>query len=63
MLDLKTRQYRRLDINNVDLKQTPATLGAVLKMDPKTERFIGNAQADEMLTREYRAPFVVPKKV
>jgi predicted dehydrogenase len=57
------RMEQHLAANNVDLKQTPATLGAVLKMDPKTERFIGNAQADKMLTREYRAPFVVPKKV
>jgi hypothetical protein len=53
---------QHLAANKVDLKKTPATLGAVLKMDPKTERFIGNAPADAMLTREYRAPFVVPKK-
>jgi hypothetical protein len=32
-------------------------------MDPKAERFIGNPQAEQLLTREYRAPFVVPKKV
>ena len=57
------RMEQHLAANNVDLKKTPATLGAVLKMDPKTERFIGNAQADKLLTREYRAPFVVPKKV
>jgi predicted dehydrogenase len=57
------RMEQHLAANNVDLKQTPATLGAVLKMDPKTERFIGNAQADQLLTRDYRAPFVVPKKV
>jgi hypothetical protein len=34
----------------------------VLKMDPKTERFIDNPEADKLLTREYRAPFVVPAK-
>ena len=48
--------------DNVDLTKTPATLGAVLKMDPQTEKFIDNAQADQLLTREYREPFVVPKK-
>ena len=52
-----------LAANNVDLKKTPATLGAVLKMDPKTERFIGNPEADQLLTRDYRKPFVVPAKV
>jgi hypothetical protein len=57
------RMEQHLAANNADLKQTPVTLGAVLKMDPKSERFIGNAQADQLLTREYRAPFVVPKKV
>ena len=40
-----------------------ATLGAVLKMDPKSERFIDNPEANQMLTREYRQPFVVPEKV
>jgi predicted dehydrogenase len=57
------RMEQHLAANNVDLSKTPATLGAVLKMDPKTERFIANAQADKLLTREYRAPFVVPKEV
>jgi predicted dehydrogenase len=52
---------QHLAANNVDLKKTPATLGAVLKMNPQTERFIDNARADQMLTREYRKPFVVPK--
>jgi hypothetical protein len=32
-------------------------------MNPKTERFKGNAAADALLTRPYRAPFVVPEKV
>jgi hypothetical protein len=57
------RMEQHLAANNVDLKQTPATLGAVLKMNPQTERFIGNAQANQLLTRKYRKPFVVPKSV
>jgi predicted dehydrogenase len=55
------RMEEHLAANNVDLKKTPATLGAVLKMDPQTERFIGNSKANRMLTRDYRKPFVVPK--
>jgi hypothetical protein len=52
-----------LAANKVDLKKTPAKVGAVLTMDPQTELFIGNAAADQLLTREYRKPFVVPNKV
>jgi predicted dehydrogenase len=57
------RMQEHLAANQVDLGATPATLGEVLKMDPKTERFSGNRKANEMLTRDYRHPFVVPVKV
>jgi predicted dehydrogenase len=57
------RMEEHLAANNVDLKKTPATVGAVLTMNPQKERFVGNAAADRMLTREYRKPFVVPEKV
>lgn len=57
------RMQEHLEVNNVDLAKTPATLGVFLKMDPKTERFTGDHAANKMLTREYRAPFVVPKNV
>jgi predicted dehydrogenase len=57
------RMEEHLAANNVDLHKSPATLGAVLKMDPKAERFIDNPAADQLLTREYRAPFVVPENV
>ncbi|MGO8926275.1 MAG: Gfo/Idh/MocA family protein [Limisphaerales bacterium] len=56
------RMEEHLAANNVDLTKTPATLGAVLRMDPQTERFIDNAEADQLLTRDYREPFVVPQK-
>jgi hypothetical protein len=62
MAETLGRMEQHLAANNVDLKKTPATLGAMLTMDPQTERFIGNADADQMLTRQYREPFVVPAK-
>jgi hypothetical protein len=49
-----------LAANGVDITSDKITLGVPLKMDPKTEQFLGNAQANAMLTRPYRAPFVVP---
>ena len=38
-------------------------LDRVLKFDPVAERFPGDEQANAMLTRKYRAPYVVPDKV
>jgi hypothetical protein len=35
----------------------------VLNMDPHKETFLKNKKANELLTREYRKPFVVPEKV
>ena len=36
-------------------------LGRTLEFDPARERFVDDPAADKMLTREYRAPFVVPQ--
>jgi predicted dehydrogenase len=52
-----------LATHGIDLKSTKPTFGAHLKMDPKTERFIGNDKANQLLTQEYRKPFVVTEKV
>jgi len=57
------RMEEHLAANNVNLRQTPATLGLALRMDPRKEKFLGNRLANEMLTRPYRAPFVVPERV
>ena len=38
-------------------------LGRKLHINPSSESFVNDAEADAMLTREYRAPFVVPAKV
>ncbi len=38
-------------------------LGRKLRFDPVTETFTGDREANAMLTRKYRAPFVVPDRV
>jgi hypothetical protein len=38
-------------------------LDRVLEFDPKTERFPNDEEANKMLTRDYRAPYIVPDKV
>ena len=49
--------------NGVKLENTSYQLGRSLRIDPKTETFVNDKEADALLTRAYRAPFVVPEKV
>src|SRR6266850_222151 len=63
MAEMLGRMEEHLAANKVDLQKMPATLGMVLNMDPKTERFIKNKDADRLLTRAYRKPYVVPENV
>jgi len=62
-LDSLNRLLTHLDANGVDVNVDQLTLGEFLKMDPKTEKFIDNAAADKLLTRDYRAPYVVPAQM
>ena len=48
---------------DLDLSKSTYQLGPMLKFNPKTEKFVDNAEADKLLTRPYRAPFVVPEDV
>ncbi len=48
---------------DVKLAETTYTLGRTLKFDAKAERFINDDQANQLLTRPYRQPFVVPEQV
>ena len=57
------RMQEHLAANGVDITDTKTTFGVLLKMDPKTEQFIDNADANKMLTRNYRKPYIVPEKV
>ena len=55
--------------NWIDLTKDQASLGPWLEIDAKNEKFVGTGEygisrwANEMLTRHYREPFVVPEKV
>ena len=55
------RITEHLASNQVALDGLQIQFGQHLELDPANERFVNNAQADLMLTREYRAPFVVPR--
>jgi predicted dehydrogenase len=63
MAEAYDRMVGHLQNHGIDLGKTPDVLGAPLILDPGTERFVGNDAANELLTREYRAPFVVPASV
>lgn len=56
------RMLEHLRANRVDLGQTPLTFGVPLAVDAANERFTGagSARANQLLTRDYRKPFVVP---
>jgi predicted dehydrogenase len=53
------RMAEHLAANGVDLEMTRATLGAVLKTDPATEKFIQNEKADALLRRIPRAGYEI----
>ncbi|MBN2452134.1 MAG: Gfo/Idh/MocA family oxidoreductase [Lentisphaeria bacterium] len=60
------RYSEQLAAWNVDLTKEPWTLGATLTFDPVRERFAGTTLVDEanaLLHRRDREPFVVPEKV
>jgi predicted dehydrogenase len=59
------RFQAHLEANGIDLGKMPAALGPMLTMDSDAERFTGefSREANQLVSREYRAPFVVPEKV
>ncbi|MEM9382634.1 MAG: Gfo/Idh/MocA family oxidoreductase [Planctomycetota bacterium] len=61
--DAVERMGAHLQANGVDLDADMLTAGALLEMDPATERFTNDPRANRMLRRDYRAPFVVPEEV
>ena len=47
----------------VPVESTTYTVGRTLSFDPKAEKFVGDDEANKLLTRPYRPPFVVPDTV
>jgi hypothetical protein len=57
---------KHLDFNRANRNDTSVVLGPWLRLDTRTEKFVGETATDRangLLTREYREPFVVPEKV
>ena len=46
-----------------ELKDPQWTLGPKLDFDPAKEKFVNNAEADKLLTRDYRTPYIVSENV
>lgn len=65
LTDSFERFKEHLENNEIDIKKTPVVLGASLQFDPDKERFRGefSDRANELVSRNYRKPFVVPERV
>ena len=59
------RLIDHLFANRLDINQRLLALGSMLIMDPDKERFIGpmSKEANRLISREYRKPFVVSANV
>jgi hypothetical protein len=57
------RFEQHLADSTIKLQQASYQLGPRHAFDPETERFPQSPQANALLTREYRKPFVVPEQV
>ena len=57
------RMQDHLKDNGVKLDETEYIVGRHLKFDGETESFVGDDEANAMLTREYRKGYEVPEKV
>jgi predicted dehydrogenase len=52
-----------VDVAQLEPASATYRLGRPLQFDARAEKFIGNPEADRMLSRPYREPFVVPEQV
>ncbi|HYT89184.1 MAG TPA: Gfo/Idh/MocA family oxidoreductase [Gemmataceae bacterium] len=60
--DTLARMEEHLRGNGVQLNSTMLRVGRRLVLDAQAERFTDNAEANRLLTRNYRAGFVVPER-
>jgi predicted dehydrogenase len=61
--DALAQMQEHLKDNGVKLEDEKYRVGRFLQFDAATEKFIGDDEANKLLTREYRAPFIVPEIV
>ena len=52
-----------VDAGRLDLARSTYRLGPKLSFDARTEKFVGTPDANQLLGRPYRGPFVVPERV
>jgi len=57
------RMQEHLKENGLDLKETDYIVGRNLEFDAKTETIKGDDEANALLSRNYRSPYIVPDKV
>jgi predicted dehydrogenase len=57
------RMREHLSDNKVPRDNTSYRVGRRLMIDPATETFVNDLEANRLLTRDYRKPYVVPEKV
>jgi hypothetical protein len=62
-VDTFDRFKEHMAANDVQPDQTQITVGKTLNFNPKNEKFVDDPDADKLLTREYRKPFVVPETI
>jgi predicted dehydrogenase len=62
-LEALERMEEHLRANGYKLDETKLRVGRALKFDARAERFVDDAEADKLLRRDYRKPFVVPEKL
>lgn len=58
-----SRFLQHLTQNQVSATDLKVTMGRFIELDPKKETVRKDREAERLLTREYRAPFVVPAKL
>ena len=57
------RMQEHLKENGLKLEETDYIVGRNLEFDSKTETIKGDKEANTLLSRAYRAPYIVPEKV
>jgi predicted dehydrogenase len=59
--DSLDRMVRHLRANEIDVDRPAITAGAVLEISPATEHFTNSPEANDLLRRRDRKPYVVPR--